>query len=204
MRCNLAREQNKSDWYIEELREALLREIRLLGQGVFTPTTCLSGSSQMMTATLYTGTRSGHSRQCRSDRGAFNKKLTVVYYKGTHTTNNCDVIVSTEKRLEHFKREGPCLNCLGKHRVNQCTSQTRCKKCHNQHHTSICATKSLLPPIQQDHLAQYTETKSQSLMQKDLNVQSSKTNPAQVTQNTVPVTATTTLANICCVALFAY
>ena len=96
--------QNKSDWNIEELREALLREIRLLGQGVFTPATCLSDPSQMMTATLYTGTRSGHSRQCRSDRGAFNKKPTCVYYKSTHTTNNCDVIVSTEKRLEHFKR----------------------------------------------------------------------------------------------------
>ena len=35
VRRNLAREQNKSDWNIEELREALLREIRILEQGVF-------------------------------------------------------------------------------------------------------------------------------------------------------------------------
>ena len=59
VRRNLAREQNKSDWNIEELREALLREIRILEQGVFTSTT---DTLPMMTASLYTGIRSGHSR----------------------------------------------------------------------------------------------------------------------------------------------
>ena len=50
-------------------------------------------------------------------------------------------------------------------------------------------------PTQKDHAAQSTETKLQLLMQKDLKAQASETDPCQVTQNTVPVTATTTLAD---------
>ena len=81
MRRNLAREQYKSDWSMDELREALLREIRILDQGVFTSITSLSDTSPMMTASLHAGARSGHSKQQRSDRGTFNKKLTCAYCK---------------------------------------------------------------------------------------------------------------------------
>ena len=191
VRRNLAREQNKSDWNIEELREALLREIRILEQGVFTSTT---DTLPMMTASLYTGIRSGHSRQYRSaDRGTLNKKLTCAYCKGTHTANHCDVVISTEKRLEHVKKEGLCFNCLGKHRVSKCTSQTRCKKCNNKHHTSICGAGSL-QPTQRDHTTPSTETKShvQPPMQKDHTAKSTEINQAH---NTVPVTTTIALAN---------
>ena len=193
VRRNLAREQNRSDWTINELREALLREIRILEQGVFISATCWSDTSPMMTALLYAGTRSGHSKQHRSDKDTFNKKLTCVYCKGTHTASHCDVVVSTEKRLEYVKREGLCFNCLGIHRVNQCASQTHCKKYSNQHHTSICGAKSLLPPTQKNHPGQSTETKSLPPMQKDLKAQSTTANP--VTQNTVPVTTTIALAD---------
>ena len=78
VRHNLAREQNKSNWSMDELREALLREIRILEQGVLTSTTSLSDTSPMMTASPHADTRSGHSKQERSDRGTFNKKLTCV------------------------------------------------------------------------------------------------------------------------------
>ena len=148
---------------IKELREALLREIRILEQGVFTPTTYLPDILPMMTASLYTGTRSSQPRQSRSDRGMLNKKFTCAYCKGTHATNNCDVVVGIEKRLKFVKREGLCFNCLGRHRVSQCTSQGRCKRCNNKHHTSICGAKSLQP------------------MKKASNTQSSETNPQQST-----------------------
>jgi len=65
-------------------------------------------------------------------------KPTCVYCKGTHTPNHCNVIVDVGQRLEHVKKEGLCFNCLGKHRVSQCTSQVCCKKCNSKHHTSIC------------------------------------------------------------------
>ena len=37
VRCNLAREQNKPDWNIDKLRDALLREITILEQGCSHP-----------------------------------------------------------------------------------------------------------------------------------------------------------------------
>ena len=37
VRRNLAKDQNKSDWNIDELREALLKEIRILEQGCSHP-----------------------------------------------------------------------------------------------------------------------------------------------------------------------
>ena len=115
--------------------------------------------------------------------------------KRTHTTNHYDVVVNTEKRFEYVKREGLCFNCLSKHRVSQCTSQSCCKKCNNKHHTSICGAESLLPPMKKDNPAQSTETNSQQPTQKDLKAQSTETNPIQVAQNTVPVTTTIALAD---------
>ena len=126
----------------------------------------------MMTASLHAGARSGHSKQQRLDRGTFNKILMCAYCKGTHTAIHCVVVVNTEKRFEYVKREGLCFNCLGKHRVSQCTSQSCCKKCNNKYHTSICGVKSLLPPMKKDNPAQSTETNSQQPMQKDLKAQS--------------------------------
>ena len=98
------------------------------------------------------------------------------------------MVVSTEKYLEHVKKEGLCFNCLGKHRVSQCTSQSHCKKCNNKHHTNICGAESL-QPTQRDHTTPSTETKShvQPPMQKDHTAKPTKNNQ---TQNTVTVTTT--------------
>ena len=72
---------------------------------------------------------------------------------------DCDVVVSTEKHLEHVKKEGLCFNCLGKHRISQCTSQSHYKKCKNKYHNSICGAESL-QPTQRDYTTPSTETKS--------------------------------------------
>ena len=194
VRRNLAREQNRSDWSIEELREALLREIRILEQGIFTPTTYLPDTLPMMTASLYTGTRGSQPRQSRSDRGMLNKKFTCAYCKGTHATNNCDVVVGVEKRLEFVKREGLCFNCLGRHRVSQCTSQGRCKRCNNKHHTSICGAKSLQPMKKASNTQSSEKNPQQLNVQKEHTTQSTETNQAaQVTKTNVPVNTTIAL-----------
>ena len=129
---NLAREQQRPGWTVESFRETLSKEIRILEQGVFAPGTHLQTSdSPMMTAfSLHAGAKYGN--QSRFDKGKAIKKFTCVYCKGTHTPNHCDVVSSIEKRVEHIKKEGLCFNCLGKRKVNQCTSQARCKKCSHK------------------------------------------------------------------------
>ena len=118
----------------------------------------------MITASLHAGSRSAdHHRNYRSDKGTSRpiKKITCVYCKGIHTTNSCNIVVNTEKRLEHIKREGLCFNCLGKHRVSQCTSHARCKKCNNKHHISICNAVSTKPQqSMEDSSSKSTEAKS--------------------------------------------
>ena len=85
VRRNLAREQNRSEWTVENLREALLREIRILEQGLFTHNTHLltdSSSPKMTKFSLYAGAKGGN--HTRFDRGKPIKKLACVYCKGTH------------------------------------------------------------------------------------------------------------------------
>ena len=179
-RRNLAREQNNSNWSIDQLQETLLREIQILEQGA--ATTCPLDTPSMITASLHAGSRSAdHHRNYRSDKGTSRpiKKITCVYCKGIHTTNSCNVVVNTEKRLEHIKREGLCFNCLGKHRVSQCTSHARCKKCNNKHHTSICNAVSTKPQqSMEDSSSKYTEAKSN-----------------QTPKETIPVAATIALSD---------
>ena len=149
---------------------------------------------------LYTGTRISHPRQSRSGRGMPNKKFTCVYCKGTHATNNCDVVVRAEERLEFIKREGLCFNCLGRHRVSQYTSQSRYKRCNNKHHTSICGAKSL-QLMKKANNTQSSETNPQQsttgCMQKEHTTQSTGTNQTvQVSKTNVPVTTTISLDDL--------
>jgi len=85
VKINLPRENNGSNWSIDQIREALLREIRILEQGA--STSCLSIK---ITAFLHVGSRSADQhRSYRSERGSNKpityKKPTCVYCKGAHT-----------------------------------------------------------------------------------------------------------------------
>jgi len=96
------------------------------------------------------------------------------------------VIVDVGQRLEHVKKEGLCFNCLGKHRVSQCTSQARCKKCNSKHHTSICNPDN----AKAKHTTPATTPTSHK-------TQSSGTEPVsgQVTQTTNTVSTTVAMAD---------
>ena len=139
---NLARDHPAFEWSIDELREAILKEIRIFEAGVhITPHSLTDPPS--MTATFYAGAPQPHHK---TNRGG--KDRVCVYCKGTHSATNCNVITDHHKRLEYIKKEGLCFNCLAKHRVAQCTSRNRCKQCTRKHHTSVCeAYANRKPPL---------------------------------------------------------
>jgi len=88
VRRNLAREQNNSEWTVENLREALLKEIWILEQRLFThythsTTDSSSPITKMTTMSLYTGAKGGN--HIKFDQGKQVKKFTCVHCKGTHT-----------------------------------------------------------------------------------------------------------------------
>ena len=139
---NVARDHPAFEWSIDELREAILKEIRVFEAGVhITPHPITDPPS--MTATFYAGAPPPHHKINRGSRDR-----ACVYCKGTYSTTNCTVITDHHKRLDYIKKEGLCFNCLAKHRVAQCTSRNRCKQCSRKHHTSVCeAYANSRPPL---------------------------------------------------------
>ena len=138
----MARDHQTFEWTIDELRGAILREIRVFEAGVHIIPQPLTGSPSM-TATFYAGTQLPHHK---TNTGV--RTVCVCYCKGAHPATNCNVITDHHKQVECIKKEGFCFNCLAKHRVAQCTSRNRCKHCNRKHHTSICkAYPNNRPPL---------------------------------------------------------
>ena len=83
-RRNLAREHTNLEWTIDELREAILKEIRIFESGLYTSSdTSPIGESQnpmKMTAAFHAGTYSN------PQQGNASKNRVCVYCKGAHSS----------------------------------------------------------------------------------------------------------------------
>lgn len=138
---NLAREHSNLDWTIDELRDSIAREIRVLEAG-----SCILPSSvedrqrsPLVTASFHAGATS----QLKTPK--------CVFCKGAHSTTKCDTVLEQPKRMELVRQEKLCYNCLGHHKVSQCQSKGRCKHCKGRHHTSLCKGNSSQNPTPSKH-----------------------------------------------------
>ena len=131
-RKHLAREHSNSDWTLQVLQDAILKEIRVLES-------MLPQSSRTPSASFYAGTR-------RVPTGDIPKKRSCIFCKGAHAPLACEVITEPSKRLEIVRQQNLCYNCLAHHKVSQCTSKHQCRKCSRKHHTSLCTHKSDVTP----------------------------------------------------------
>ena len=140
-RRNLAREHPDLEWTIDDLREAILKEIRVFEAGVYVNSNSLPISQDPMsvTAAFYAGTHGTRQKNT-------SKNHVCIYCKGAHSSTLCTIVTDHQKRSEHVKKEGLCFNCFGKHKVAQCTSRNRCRKCNRKHHTSLCNTNTSNTP----------------------------------------------------------
>ena len=127
-RKNLAREHGNLEWTINELRDSIAREIRVLEAGLCVPPSPAEDHLRppIVTASFHTGA----TYQL--------KKPKCIFCKGTHSSIKCDVISDQPKRMEIVKQERLCYNCLGHHKITQCQSKGCCKQCKRWHHTSLC------------------------------------------------------------------
>ena len=65
--------------------------------------------------------------------------IRCVFCDAEHFSASCEKIKDPQARKNILKRQGCCFLCLRKgHRINQCTSNRRCRKCPGKHHQSIC------------------------------------------------------------------
>ena len=123
----MARDHTSVEWTVDDLKAAVLKEIRILETGLYTadqPANVPSSSrAPMATVSFYTGIK-GMQPTTNSD---VKKKLACVYCRGSHSPTACNIVTDYQKRLEIVKKTNICFNCLGHHKVSQCGSKFRCK-----------------------------------------------------------------------------
>ena len=92
-RKHLARERANSDWTLQELQDAIFKEIRVFESGLQT----IPQSSRTPTASFYAGTRRVLTESAMGD---VSKKKNCTFCKGPHTPSTCNVVTEPSKRLE--------------------------------------------------------------------------------------------------------
>ena len=139
VRKNLAREHSNLEWTLDQLRDSIMKEIRVIEAGASGPPP-QPEDHYRSTASFYTEAMSKPEQR---------KPPKCIFCKGLHPATQCDNIPEPSKRMDIVKREKLCFNCLGHHRVSQCQSRGRCKRCKERHHTSLCRgpPNPQIPPI---------------------------------------------------------
>ena len=130
---NLARNHPTAEWRLNELQAAIQAEIRIFETG----TSNTHPAYQLPTASFYAGAKNPQPLHQSTNT----KKKCCIYCSGNHAPSLCDTIADPTKRLEIIKHQRLCFNCLGRHKISQCTSKYHCKICKRKHHTSICTEK---------------------------------------------------------------
>ena len=99
-RRNLAREHTTLEWTFNELREGILREIKVLKSGLSIDSSIQAPTEthipMMTAASLHTGTSFGTKSQSLQPR-----RPTCVYCKSfAHASSRCDVVTDRQKRID--------------------------------------------------------------------------------------------------------
>lgn len=90
-RKNLARDHSNSEWSLNELQDAILKEIHISETGLHIVNQHKQNSLIPTAAFHATATRSSHSTHSSSDG---KRKQPCIYCSGTHAPSSCDVVTS--------------------------------------------------------------------------------------------------------------
>ena len=100
-RRNLAREHPDLEWTIDDLREAILKEIRVFEAGVYVNSNSLPISQDPMsvTAAFFSGIHNIRQKNT-------SKNHACIYCKGVHSSTLCTIVTDHQKRSKHVKSKG--------------------------------------------------------------------------------------------------
>ena len=133
---NLARGHAGNAWTIQQLRDGIRNEMRVLEAG--TNSLVQANPSPTPTATFHTGV--GEIKNQRYYKPKQDKKSGPChFFQGTHSPIQCSQVTVPKDRKAIILKMSLCFNCLAStHPVAKCPSKNRCRKCGGKHHTSIC------------------------------------------------------------------
>ena len=111
MRTNLARDHDSHEWKFQQLRESILKEIRILEIGVHTNSSSPThmGASAGITNSFLTQAQGRPAVTPQFKPPRTRGKCTNC--KGPHPAYNCNLITDCQE----IKGEKLCFNCLGNH-----------------------------------------------------------------------------------------
>ncbi|XP_057378535.1 uncharacterized protein LOC130700500 [Daphnia carinata] len=130
LRRNLARQHGAIEWTLEELRNAMKKEIEILEDS--TDHSIIKHSeSNKQAGVMFTKTSRVETERKRIKHCA--------YCTGNHFPTDCNNVVTTEERYTIARGKHLCFNCLRSQQStnNECPSKFRCRICQKAHHTSL-------------------------------------------------------------------
>jgi hypothetical protein len=124
VRRNLTRHQGNADWTLDELRNAIAREIEIMGDTFELPPP-RPASKQVLFNSSYPSQAT--------------KKRICPFCSGEHSPTRCSEFKTPEDRAKIVKIKKLCSNCLhsGHTNLKDCPNRFRCQHCNQQHHTSL-------------------------------------------------------------------
>lgn len=133
VRKNVARQHDQDEFTLDQLRNALKGEIRVMeaGQSSLVP----ANNQQLhrnfnpkQSTTMFNGV-SGSKPQFQ---------FPCAFCGAEHSANSCNQVPSVEERRKIVLQKHLCYNCLSsKHQKKDCRSKVVCKTCQMKHHSSL-------------------------------------------------------------------
>lgn len=145
---HLGEEMNPSSY--DELQRFLDRRLHTLES--LQPVKLEAGSSKV-NSDITRQTRSLHTRKQENKE---NKHGRCSLCHKDHYIMFCDSYKekTAEERKQFVKDNNLCFNCLGRHKVSECTSKKSCTTCQARHHTTIHDACQINEVAKTSHIAQ--------------------------------------------------
>ena len=138
LKKNLARDHSNKERTLDEIREAILKEVEKLeaGQSDSKFPELPSSNLTIPTASFVMSSNQRTPPQPNGKRPP-PKQRSCAYCKGNHNPLECTVVKEPSRINAIIQEARLCFNCLGRHQVTGCQSRNRCRQCHRKHHTSL-------------------------------------------------------------------
>jgi hypothetical protein len=134
VRKNVARQHDKDEFTLDQLRNVLKGEIRVMEAGQIStlppiqPPAIKQQFPSRQSATMFNG--------ATGQKPPFH--FPCVYCDADHPASQCTAVSSIEERKRIVQQKRLCFDCLSaKHTRNNCNSRNVCRICRRPHHTSL-------------------------------------------------------------------
>ena len=182
----MSRAHDSSEWTVDQLQRAMIRETRIFEAGHRTFNSTMQ--DRLPTASLFTS--AGKSRSSQRSQDHKSKQPVCIYCKGSHSSTSCEVHKDQPSRIASSKRNSAStvLHIIVFHR-----------RCNGKHHTSICSSlsSSSVPFNNSGTTSDQSQSTSNSTISTDTTASLTTFVPSQLTKNTVCLlkTAIATVGN---------